>query len=402
MNQQEERAERYRDLYLNAQAGLSASSLVDGKVIECNDWFAKLVGRLKREECLDQSVVPERAVGSNVWEEILSRLRDEGGVSDFEVKVGRVDGSFTWLSYSAWRVPGSDQFECVVSDISKRKRLEEDGQKLVTHLQALEAQIRQVQQMDEVLGVLVGGIAHDFNNRLTSILGNASMALSKLPLESPVREMLQRVEKGTLKAADVTNKMLAYSAKDRFAKEPKVLDKLIDEITQRTALKIWCSDTAPSAETRSEESIPPESWRGSGTVLVVDDDESVISVARQILEHAGFTVLTAGNGREGVQAFRAHAEEVVAVLLDVVMPVLDGEATCREILQLDGNARVILMSGYDEQGATHGLTATRLAGFIQKPFLPLELIGKLREVLEESRSAELIAATSESRSPVLK
>ena len=142
----------------------------------------------------------------------------------------------------------------------------------------------------------------------------------------------------------------------------------------------------PAVETAAEQpespADPPPIWQGSGTVLVVDDETAVRDLAKEIFESSGFKVLTANDGRQGVQTFRTHADEIAAVLLDLTMPHMDGEEAFREMRRIRADIRVILSSGYNEQDATHRFAGKGLAGFIQKPYRVDELITSLRKVLE--------------------
>jgi len=122
-------------------------------------------------------------------------------------------------------------------------------------------------------------------------------------------------------------------------------------------------------------------WRGAGVILVVDDEDTVRSVAERMLASFGFKVLLAKDGQEGLDLFRQHAAEIVAVLLDLTMPRLDGEATFREMRQIKSAAPVLLMSGFNEQDAINRFVGKGLAGFVQKPFKAEELREKLRTVL---------------------
>ncbi len=123
-------------------------------------------------------------------------------------------------------------------------------------------------------------------------------------------------------------------------------------------------------------------WRGSGTVLVVDDEPTVRGVVTTVLERMGFTTLEAVDGREGLETFRRHAEEIRAVLLDMTMPRLDGGEAFREIHRLRPDTPVILLSGYTEEEAARRFHGSGLAGFVHKPFRPRMLIEKLRQILE--------------------
>lgn len=123
-------------------------------------------------------------------------------------------------------------------------------------------------------------------------------------------------------------------------------------------------------------------WRGSGTVLVIDDEETVRDVARKTLERFGYDVLTAKDGQEGIEQFLSHANQISWILLDMTMPRMDGEETYREICKINHDVRVILTSGYTEQEAIGRFSGKGLAGFIQKPFRPLALIETLRACSE--------------------
>jgi len=123
----------------------------------------------------------------------------------------------------------------VARDISARKRAEEDRLQMT----------RQVQyaQKLESLGVLAGGIAHDFNNLLMTILGNADMALQGLSSSSRLRQPLLEIEKASLKAAELTRQMLAYSGKGRFIIKPLDLSHLLNEASTLLESSISKSNT---------------------------------------------------------------------------------------------------------------------------------------------------------------
>ena len=129
--------------------------------------------------------------------------------------------------------------------------------------------------------------------------------------------------------------------------------------------------------------VPPV-WRGEGTILVVDDEAQIRAVAEHVLEHTGFTVLTAADGREAVAVFREHAETVRAVLLNLTMPHQDGAATARQLRQIRPDLRIILTSGYTEEEATRQFTTRDLSGFLQKPYTIKDLVAALRTALEPS------------------
>jgi len=122
-------------------------------------------------------------------------------------------------------------------------------------------------------------------------------------------------------------------------------------------------------------------WRGSGTILVVDDEDSVRAIAGALLRSLGFEVVTAVDGLDAVARYQQRTGVIRAVLLDLTMPHMDGVETFRELRRLDPECRVILTSGYNEQEAIQEFTGKGLAGFVQKPFLRRDLMRALRLVL---------------------
>jgi CheY-like chemotaxis protein len=127
------------------------------------------------------------------------------------------------------------------------------------------------------------------------------------------------------------------------------------------------------------------SWRSSSTVLIADDEDNVRDVAKKMLELCGLRVRTARDGLEAVRSFRDHAKEIDVVLLDMTMPLLDGEGAFREIRLLNPSARIILMSGNSEKEALLRVNKNELAGFLQKPFQLHELVGKVRAAVENMK-----------------
>ena len=138
-----------------------------------------------------------------------------------------------------------------------------------------------------------------------------------------------------------------------------------------------------TAKEKADTGEQPVDSRISGTILVVDDEESIRALAKLVLEKSGVKVLTAEDGRKGVEIFRKHQDEISVVVLDMTMPHMGGEETFNEIKKIRKDVRVILSSGYDEQQVTSGFVGKGLAGFIQKPYRPSELIEKLRQLFKD-------------------
>ncbi|NTW98991.1 MAG: PAS domain S-box protein [Geobacteraceae bacterium] len=118
-------------------------------------------------------------------------------------------------------------------------------------------------------------------------------------------------------------------------------------------------------------------WKGSGTVLLVDDEETVIGIGSEMLKELGFDVLTAMNGREGLEVYKQNEDRISFIILDLTMPHMDGEQCFRELRQIKPDIKVIMSSGYNEQEVTQKFVGKGLSGFIQKPYK----LSTLRSVL---------------------
>ncbi|MFO0939339.1 MAG: response regulator [Pirellulales bacterium] len=157
--------------------------------------------------------------------------------------------------------------------------------------------------------------------------------------------------------------------------------RIYSEIGKGTTFKVALPATnLPAQLVRSAEQLD-STWRGEGTVLVVDDEEAVRSLVRFMLERMGFTVLTACDGREGVALFGSANAEIKLVIVDMTMPHLDGAETFRELRRIQSDVKAILTSGYNEQSAISQFAGKGLAGFIQKPFRFDELLEIVRRVI---------------------
>jgi two-component system cell cycle sensor histidine kinase/response regulator CckA len=141
------------------------------------------------------------------------------------------------------------------------------------------------------------------------------------------------------------------------------------------------------ASTRSAESLervarPDVPTRGTGTVLFVDDEESVREVGRAILHKAGFTVLTARDGEEALDVYTQEHDRIDVVVLDLTMPRRSGLETLKALRTVRSNVRVIISSGYSEDESVNQFEKRDLAGFIQKPYRPIDLTAKIHDALK--------------------
>ncbi|MCG6892379.1 MAG: response regulator, partial [Desulfobacteraceae bacterium] len=140
------------------------------------------------------------------------------------------------------------------------------------------------------------------------------------------------------------------------------------------------SSDAQVVETQTDSE---EVLKGSGTVLLVDDEEIILDVNQQILHHLGYQVLRAQSGIEALEIYQNRSGPIDLVILDMIMAGMGGKETYEKLKQLDPKIKVLLSSGYSKEGDAEEILAQGCNGFIQKPFDVKQLSQKLREVLDE-------------------
>jgi two-component system cell cycle sensor histidine kinase/response regulator CckA len=150
---------------------------------------------------------------------------------------------------------------------------------------------------------------------------------------------------------------------------------LVDSVPGRgTAFRVYLPVAGTAADAEAEvTSAPAVSGHGirierGGLVMVVDDEPVVRETSSGMLEHLGFSVVTAVGGREAVELFRRVGDQVTFVLLDLTMPDMDGLATLAELRRLRHDLKVVLASGFDETAISERCGTERPDGFLQKPY----------------------------------
>lgn len=127
--------------------------------------------------------------------------------------------------------------------------------------------------------------------------------------------------------------------------------------------------------------VDDDSWEGQGAVLVVDDEEMVRNLMATVLEDAGFEVLTASDGVEALEVFEANADSIRLILLDMMMPRMNGEEVYTEIRAKRPDTSIILMSGFSEEQVTRGIPGDD-AKFLKKPFQITALLDTVQKMLD--------------------
>jgi len=158
--------------------------------------------------------------------------------------------------------------------------------------------------------------------------------------------------------------------------------KVYSEVGRGSTFKILLPASDRPAVLFDRDETSTHAWRGEGTVLLVDDEETVRSIATSMLEELGFAVITCADGREALQVFAQRHQDIRFVLMDLTMPHVDGEEAYRQMRRIAPEVKVIMTSGYNEQEVSQKFVGKRLAGFLQKPYTLSALCNAVRNLLE--------------------
>jgi|GEM_PF-2359078 len=491
---------KFRTIFDSVNDAIFLHEIGSGAIVDVNQRMCEMYGMTRAEALeatvreISSDVSPYRPEDAARW----LKLAAEGRPQLFEWHARRKDGELFWVEISMRlsTIGTVDRILVTVRDITDRKRAEDERlnlEKQLLHAQKLES-----------LGVLAGGIAHDFNNILTSIIGNADLALMRINPESPAIDNLHNIEKASARAADLAKQMLAYSGKGKFVVSNHDINDLLEEmlhilqvsISKKAVLRLNLTRPLPPVEAdatqlrqiimnlviNASEAIGDKSgviaistgcmdcdksylkdvwlneniadglyvfveiadsgcgmtketlgklfdpffttkftgrglgmaavlgivrghkgavkvysepgkgstfkillpasgkpaelfcqdsgndaWKGSGTVLLVDDEETVRGIGAEMLKELGFKVVTADDGREAMIVYTARPD-ISFVILDLTMPHMDGEQCFRELRMLNPDVKVIMSSGFSELEVTQKFVGKGLGGFIQKPY----------------------------------
>jgi two-component system cell cycle sensor histidine kinase/response regulator CckA len=138
---------------------------------------------------------------------------------------------------------------------------------------------------------------------------------------------------------------------------------------------------ASEREVVKAESVAEKILKGTETILLVDDEKTVLSVSRELLKFLGYKVYAAGDGQEAIAVFKEKRGEIDLVILDMIMPGISGGETFDRLREIDPAIRVLLASGYSIEGQAQEILDRGCNGFLQKPFHLEKLAKKVREVL---------------------
>ncbi len=161
--------------------------------------------------------------------------------------------------------------------------------------------------------------------------------------------------------------------------------RLYSEIGQGTSFKVlFPAVTGEASGKRHASESTEDSWRGHGTVLVVDDEKDVRAISCNMLQSLGLNTMSAVDGLNAVEVFLAHHRVIDLVLLDMTMPNMGGAEAFSELRRIDPSVKIILASGYSEVDVTSRFAGKGVGGFLQKPFTLAKLKKVVKALLSES------------------
>jgi two-component system, cell cycle sensor histidine kinase and response regulator CckA len=160
------------------------------------------------------------------------------------------------------------------------------------------------------------------------------------------------------------------------------------EVGKGTTFKIYLPRVDDGEQECKRSSGPKESFQGSETILVVEDEDMVRRLAREVLEMNGYHVLEAANGPAAITVCKEYEQPIQLLLTDVVMPEMSGRELAGHLARLRPEIKVLYMSGYTNDAIVHHGMLDAGISFLQKPFAPNAIARKVREVLSSRRKSD--------------
>ena len=156
--------------------------------------------------------------------------------------------------------------------------------------------------------------------------------------------------------------------------------RVYSQLGDGTTFDIYLPATEKIVNT--EQSKYKEPMRGSEVLLLVDDEEMILEIGKDLLEKLGYKVVVAESGRKAVEIYERNQNAIDMVILDMIMPDMSGNKTYDRLKEINPAIKTMLSSGYGINGEAQAILNSGCHGFIQKPFNLTNLSQKIRKILD--------------------
>jgi CheY-like chemotaxis protein len=207
-----------------------------------------------------------------------------------------------------------------------------------------------------------GFVAHELNNLLTVIQINTEFLLESTAGDPTSAQELDDIQRAARRASILARQLLASSRLEPF--DPALAEAALNKKTA-------------AAESGADAKAP----RVAETILLVEDEAAVRSLAKRILSQKGYRVLEASDGAIALRLAAGHVGEIDLVLTDVAMPNLGGRGMVEELRELSPGLRVLFMSGYPKEEIFPEKSKANRTPYLQKPFTGETLLSEVRAAL---------------------
>ena len=152
------------------------------------------------------------------------------------------------------------------------------------------------------------------------------------------------------------------------------------ELDRGTTFTIYLP--ASKKEAAADDDMSAAITKGTGTILLIDDEQMILEVGRELLEELGYTVLPVLGGQDAIDVFKKKQDKIDLVIMDMIMPGMSGSETFGRLKEIKPDARILLSSGYSIDGQATKILRRGCDGFIQKPFNMNQLADKVHKILK--------------------
>lgn len=161
--------------------------------------------------------------------------------------------------------------------------------------------------------------------------------------------------------------------------------KLHSQLGQGSTFKVYLPIQKRDSVSDDENTnaLPSAPWKGSGTILLVEDEDQVRFIAKALLKNFGFTVLEAVNGKEALELYQRKSIDITLVMTDMGMPIMDGYELFYELKKINHELPIIVSSGYGDAEISSRIGLDNIAGIISKPYDPEQLREVLKRALDD-------------------